>query len=166
MAIHIYDNEDSFPRSFMGDNYVDTIFIFGYLEVSSSPSAPRTFFGTHGRSAMRLSFQAVCSQNYYGADCGTPCASTGSSICEMRICINNYYGPNCTTFCEERDDEQGHYICDSEGNIVCRDGYNDTSTNCTECIPADGCCEFHYTLVVTDVINCIAAPSLHAKGNP
>ena len=67
-------------------------------------------------------------------------------------CTENYYGPNCAIFCEERDNEQGHYICDSEGNIVCRDGYNDTSTNCTECIPADGCCEFPYTLVATDPI--------------
>ena len=46
-------------------------------------------------------------------------------------CTENFFPPNCTIFCEERDDAQGHYTCDSEGNIVCRDGYNDTSTNCT-----------------------------------
>ena len=68
------------------------------------------------------------------------------------VCTENYFGSDCTTFCEERDDEQGHYTCGNEGNIVCRDSYTDTSTNCTECIPADGCCEFPYTLVVTDPI--------------
>ena len=56
-------------------------------------------------------------------------------------CTDDFYGPNCATFCVERDDEMGHYTCDSEGNIVCREGYQDPSTNCIECIPDEGCCK-------------------------
>ena len=56
-------------------------------------------------------------------------------------CMTNSFGPNCTTFCVERDDEQGHYTCGSDGSFVCLRGYQNPATNCTECIPAEGCCK-------------------------
>ena len=59
-------------------------------------------------------------------------------------CTENHYGSNCATFCMERDDELGHYTCDSEGDIVCREGYQDPATNCTQCVPAEGCCKLVY----------------------
>ena len=48
-------------------------------------------------------------------------------------CSNYYYGPNCDTFCEEEDsDLNGHYTCNPEsGEKECRQGYTDSSTNCT-----------------------------------
>ena len=58
------------------------------------------------------------------------------------VCKENYFGLDCATFCEERGDELGHFTCDGEGNKVCLQGYKNPSTNCTECIPADGCCEY------------------------
>ena len=56
-------------------------------------------------------------------------------------CSENFYGPNCTTFCIPMDTVQGHYTCDQDGEIVCNAGYTNTSTNCMECLPAEGCCE-------------------------
>ncbi len=56
-------------------------------------------------------------------------------------CADTYYGLDCSRVCVDTDSDLGHYTCDSEGSIVCSEGYRDTSTNCTECIPAEGCCE-------------------------
>ena len=56
-------------------------------------------------------------------------------------CVANFFGPNCITFCMERDDDQGHYTCGSDGSFVCRQGYQNPATNCTECLPAEGCCK-------------------------
>ena len=76
------------------------------------------YIGDNGIGLLRLSFRVTCTENFYGSD--------------------------CATFCVERDDELGHYTCDSEGNIVCREGFQDPSTNCTECILAEGCCKLMY----------------------
>ena len=69
--------------------------------------------------------------------------SFGRIIVSYRVmCTKDFYGENCAIFCVERDDDElGHYTCDSEGNRVCREGYRDPSNNCTECIPAEGCCK-------------------------
>ena len=56
-------------------------------------------------------------------------------------CTGGYFGPNCTNVCYPRDDEQGHYTCDREGNIVCMSGFQNVLTNCTECALSPGCCE-------------------------
>lgn len=57
------------------------------------------------------------------------------------MCTESYFGGNCSVFCEPRDDQQGHYRCDRLGSRVCLEGYRDSSTNCTECVPAENCCE-------------------------
>ena len=68
-------------------------------------------------------------------------------------CAENFYGENCTIFCVERDDDElGHYTCDSEGNRVCREGYQDPTNNCTECIPAEGCCKLSHQSINHDFI--------------
>lgn len=61
-------------------------------------------------------------------------SSLGSSFYRISMdysvnCTTNYYGPECSTFCMARDDEGGHYTCDSQGNIMCLLGY--TGVNCT-----------------------------------
>ncbi len=56
-------------------------------------------------------------------------------------CAENYYGLDCSRLCVDTDSDLGHYTCDSQGFIVCSEGYRNTFTNCTECKPAEGCCE-------------------------
>ena len=115
--------DDDSDETFGDDDSVQSV-IINIDQLGASP--PALIVGAQDVGMINVSYEVACTENYFGSD--------------------------CTTFCEERDDEQGHYICDSEGNIACRDGYTNTSTNCTKCIPADGCCEFLYTLVVTDPI--------------
>ena len=53
---------------------------------------------------------------------------------EMEVtvqCDPNFFGDDCTRHCEPRDDSSGHFVCDSNGNIVCLPGWMDTATNCT-----------------------------------
>lgn len=47
-------------------------------------------------------------------------------------CTSNHYGYECSTFCMDKNDENGHYACDSNGNKICVDGYTDSENNCTE----------------------------------
>jgi len=56
-------------------------------------------------------------------------------------CSENFYSENCAVFCQERDDDFAHLACDSSGNIVCMEGFTDLTTNCTQCVLAQGCCE-------------------------
>ena len=47
-------------------------------------------------------------------------------------CANFYYGSTCEVFCQPHDDNiNGHYTCDTQGNIVCNTGYQMNETNCT-----------------------------------
>ena len=46
-------------------------------------------------------------------------------------CANNYFGSDCTVYCEDTDsDVDGHFLCDENGNKVCRYGYQGPSSNC------------------------------------
>lgn len=56
-------------------------------------------------------------------------------------CTEGYFGPACTKVCYAQDDEEGHYTCDGQGNIVCMSGFQNVLTNCTECVLSPGCCE-------------------------
>lgn len=56
-------------------------------------------------------------------------------------CVDDFYGSDCGTFCAARDDALGHFTCDSSGDLICLDGFTDPSTNCTECVLSEGCCE-------------------------
>lgn len=56
-------------------------------------------------------------------------------------CSENFYGPDCGVKCVGRNDILGHFHCDENGTMVCLDGFNNASTNCTECLLSDGCCE-------------------------
>lgn len=50
-------------------------------------------------------------------------------------CSKNYYGNNCTKYCVPGS---AHYYCTADG-MKCNAGYQNPSTNCTECVPAHGC---------------------------
>lgn len=58
-------------------------------------------------------------------------------------CTFEFFGPTCENFCPlGRNDSLGRYRCDGNGSRVCIEGYADLSSNCTTCIPQEGCCEF------------------------
>ena len=82
----------------------------------SNSFATVEYLSVRGYATMTIGFRVMCSSNSYGSDCGT--------------------------ICEERDDALGHYTCSSTGERVCMTGYQDAATNCTNCIPATGCCEW------------------------
>ena len=48
-------------------------------------------------------------------------------------CTEDFYSPDCSVFCRARDDAQGHYTCDSQGNRVCLSGNCSPETD--ECVP-------------------------------
>ncbi|CAI8055502.1 Protein jagged-1b [Geodia barretti] len=56
-----------------------------------------------------------------------------------RTCLPLYYGDNCSIYCKPEDSDGGHYTCLSNGTKQCLPGYQNTSTDCTTCVPATGC---------------------------
>ena len=54
--------------------------------------------------------------------------------------LTDLYGDACDVFCVGRNDSiLGHFTCDSQGQKVCLPGYQNVDSNCTECVPAEGC---------------------------
>lgn len=60
---------------------------------------------------------------------------------ELR-CSENFYGEDCSRACVARDDDGGHFVCDTQGNIRCISGYQNPLRNCTECALSPECCKF------------------------
>ena len=55
-------------------------------------------------------------------------------------CGGGYHGPNCTVYCKPSDsNELGHYSCHNNGSIQCLEGYQNETTNCTECAVTEKC---------------------------
>lgn len=92
-----------------------------FAPVSQMPgdpfTAPQNFSGVNGMATLELRFQINCAV------------------------MTGFYGVDCNTFCLDTNDTTGHYTCDQDGMRVCLDGYLNPATNCTECIPAEGCCK-------------------------
>jgi len=59
-------------------------------------------------------------------------------------CMSNYYREDCSIYCQSRDDDTGHFSCDSQGAIQCLPGYQNSDSNCTECSLAPSCCKSGY----------------------
>ena len=60
----------------------------------------------------------------HGGTCSCLAEFTGS-YCQDQVntrCHLYYYGENCATYCKPKDNSQGHYRCDADGNKICRDG--------------------------------------------
>lgn len=73
---------------------------------------------------------------------GTHRPSITLQISVTLTCGRYYYGNQCEVYCvNSSNDITGFYTCDSEGNIVCRPGYEDIETNCTirKCIHTCTC---------------------------
>ena len=98
-----------------GEELIDRLFVNVSIAVGDRETVPSFYTGEGGYGEMQLSFQVDCAENFYS--------------------------PDCSVFCRARDDAQGHYTCDSQGNRVCLDGFENLDSNCT-CTPAEGCCEF------------------------
>ena len=113
LSINIVDYDGS-PQGGQDDK-IDEMVIVIILDVSGRSSSRTTHAGRSGYASIDLSARVSCAENFYGSDCGT--------------------------LCVERDDVLGHYNCSSEGDPICLDGYRYPVTNCTECIPAIGCCK-------------------------
>lgn len=45
-------------------------------------------------------------------------------------CNANYYTSSCSVYCKPRDDDQGHYDCNSSGQRVCKTGWTDPGSYC------------------------------------
>ena len=50
-------------------------------------------------------------------------------------CGLNFYGPDCNVHCVPMD----RSICDSDGNMVCKEGYQNPENGCLDCVSATGC---------------------------
>ena len=46
-------------------------------------------------------------------------------------CDPNFYGSRCSIVCTPRDDSEGHYTCNSDGQKVCNEGWSDSFHSCT-----------------------------------
>ena len=89
---------------------VDRYILRGALTPSNTFIRREIFGGTSERGILTLSFRLRCTQNYFGSDCNTYCVPTERFTCDP-----------------------------TNGNIVCREGYQDKATNCSVCVPATGC---------------------------
>ena len=68
--------------------------------------------------------------------------------------LQQMYYSDCSVLCVERDDADGHYDCDHDGNKMCLEGYRNTSTDCTECVTATGCCKKSLIAIFHDTQYC------------
>ena len=55
-------------------------------------------------------------------------------------CAVGYDGPTCNKICNANIQE-GNFMCNQDGDLICLHGYHNLSINCTECVPKDGCCK-------------------------
>ena len=53
------------------------------------------------------------------------------------ICDKNYYNSTCTVLCKPRNDQFGHYTCNSKGQKVCLEGWS--GETCDKPLCPEGC---------------------------
>ena len=112
---HTVGDPDRQPQ-LADDILIDNLYIeIENLTSLSPPSPAEVFTGDGGRVESEMQFQVNCD--------------------------GNWYGPFCDVECRGRNDPGGHYQCNGEGVRECLEGYQNLETNCTECVPADGCSE-------------------------
>ena len=95
---------------------IDIFYINPNLTANQQQSSIMRYEGEIGVAMLSLSFMVSCTANYYGFDCGVYC--------------NKSFG---------------NYGCnETDGPIICVEGYRNETVNCTQCIPALGCCKLLY----------------------
>lgn len=60
------------------------------------------------------------------------------------ICSGTFCGLDCNSTCVGRNDSSGHFMCDVLECVVCLPGYQNESSDCTDCVLRDGCCKFSF----------------------
>ena len=116
LAVEVIDL-DALQQSLNANDLVDR-FVINRNDITLGADFPASarYNGVFGFGLLYLSFRVKCADNFYGAD--------------------------CNDFCQARNDSQGHYTCDSGGNNICLEGFQDPITDCIQqCTPATGCCE-------------------------
>ena len=89
------------------DDFIDEINIMPQFSgvVVSEPA--RSYIGTYSIVNMTFGYGFRCADNYFGSDCSIYCVDTDSDV-------------------------DGHFLCDENGNKVCRHGYKDPSSSCIQ----------------------------------
>ena len=135
------------------DDSIDEILVpfSSTVRLSSTFSPQSTYTGVCGRARITISFRisSSCPVNMYGPSCSVTCMDQANqSFCNYlgeRQCPGNFQGPNCemcvqnyyprgtcNVLCQPRNDFQGHFTCDSDGNPVCLPGFTNVASMCTE----------------------------------
>ncbi len=91
--------------TYSSDDHVDDIYIEGLLAPSDVFTEYDTYIGQYSNSRIQLRFRVQCDTGYYGF--------------------------NCARYCMKRNDENGHYTCDQNGNRICLGGWIDSNRECT-----------------------------------
>ena len=89
------------------DDDLDDIYINRSRQPNPGYSQVADYLGNNGKVSVRLRYRISCQTNYYGTNCATSCVA-------------------------RNDDVNGHYTCNSDGSIRCRDGYENPSNNCRD----------------------------------
>lgn len=115
------------------DDFVDFL-VVNYSLSPPSSTLPTNYTSSAGVFSIVLSFKVECSESQYNNTSTIECISTSTSHTDL-------YGDDCTVFCEPCDDAiLGHFTCNSDGERVCLEGYQNPANNCTDCRLAEGCC--------------------------
>lgn len=75
-------------------------------------------------------------------------------------CTESFCGPDCESTCVPRNDSSGHFSCNDLQCMVCLPGFQNVTSNCTDCVPRLGCCKLH-----TASCNIIVAVSIALNFN-
>ena len=92
------------------DDIVDDIIIDIQFNDTILSVPIRDYLSTHSIVNMTLGYSLRCAQNFFGSNCSIQCVDTD-------------------------DDVAGHFVCDENGNKVCRHGYQDLDSDCTKPVP-------------------------------
>lgn len=111
-ATHMGDPDDE--QDLTDDQLIDNMYIEIDNLTSFSPRTPmEEYRGDNGLLEARIQFEVNCD--------------------------TDRYGPYCDVECHGRNDSEGHYLCNQNGDWECLEGYQNLETNCTECVAANGC---------------------------
>ncbi len=116
------------PSDAVVGDLIDSIFIDEVVfSLTGSPTPLRNYTGFFSVATAELSLGVACTYDFFGEECDLFCPLA-------------------------RNDSLGRYGCDGNGSRVCLEGYSDTETNCTACVPLHGCCKL---IVMSFAKSCI-----------
>lgn len=115
-SIQLYIRATHIVGDMIDDQLIDNMYIEIDNLTSFSPRTPTVEYrGDNGLLEARIQFEVNCD--------------------------TDRYGPYCDVECHGRNDSEGHYLCNQNGDRECLEGYQNLETNCTVCVTATGCSE-------------------------